>query len=129
MWPLRISASVALALLGGYAVLRTIATQCAGVQCDVYVMPSLALPIAAVVAVGVTGVLAIYRARPLGGSWPVILIASTLLGVIGPPVALAVFRDQPDSLVVVASLLLVQAPVAALVFSVHQAPKAASRLP
>jgi len=122
MWPIRIAAMVALLLFAGYAVLRAAAGQCSGAQCDAYVIPSLALPLAAVVAVGVTGVLAIYSARLVSRSWLWILAAATAVGVFGPPVALAIFRDQPDSLVFVASVLLVQGPVAALVFTISEKP-------
>jgi len=126
MWPIRISAAVTLVLLAGYSALRAVASQCVGTQCDIYVVPSLALPIAVLVAVGVTGALAISWARPVGGSWLVILIATTVIGVLGPPIALAVFRNQPDSLVMAATLLFIQGPVAALVYSISEAP---SRIP
>lgn len=122
MWPIRISAAASLLLLGTYMVLREIATQCSGAQCDAYILPSVALPIAVLVAVGVSGVLAISGARAAGGLWLVILIATTALGLLGPPVALAIFRDQPDSLVLTASLLLAQCPVAALVYTVSEVP-------
>jgi len=122
MWPIRISAGASLLLLGTYMVLREIATQCSGAQCDAYILPSIALPVAVLAAVGVTGALAISGARATGGSWLVILIAATALGLLGPPVALAIFRDQPDSLVLTASLLFAQCPVAALVFTVSEVP-------
>jgi hypothetical protein len=123
VWEIRISAVVALLLLAGYAVLRAAAGQCSGAQCDAYIVPSLAVPLAAVAAVGVTGGLAIYSARHVSQSWLWILVAATAVGVLGPPVALAIFRDQPDSLVFVASVLLVQGPVAALVFTISEKPQ------
>lgn len=112
-----------MALLTVYSILRAIAGQCEGAQCDAYILPSVALPVLAVIAVGVTGVLAILGARPAGGSWLVILIVTTVLGVLGPPIALAIFRDQPDSFVMAATVLLVQGPVAALVFTFNEAPR------
>jgi hypothetical protein len=122
MWPIRICAVIALVLLGSFSVLREIATQCVGTQCDVYFVPSVMLPLATLVAVAVTGVLAVSWARPVGGAWVAILIVTTALGLVGPPVTLLIFRDHPDSLVLVATLLLVQGPVAALVYSVNQVP-------
>ena len=123
MWPIRISAVVALALLAGYSVLRAAAGQCSGAECDAYIIPSVALPLAAVVAVAVTGGLAISSALRESRPWLGILIATTVLGVLGPPVAVAIFRDQPDSLIFVASVLLVQGPVAALVFTIAESPQ------
>ena len=123
MWRIRAGAVVALALLAAYSVLRAAAGQCSGAQCDAYIFPSLVLPLVVVIAVGVTGGLAIHLALRTSGSWLGILIVTTVLGVIGPPVALAIFRDQPDSLVFVASVLLVQGPVAALVFTINESPE------
>ena len=123
MRSIRISAVAALTLLAAYSVLRAIAGQCDGAQCDAYVLPSIALPILVIAAVGVTGVLAILGARPAGGSWLVILIVTTALGVLGPPIAVAIFRDQPDTFVMTATVLLVQGPVAALVFTFNESPR------
>jgi hypothetical protein len=122
VWAVRISAVLALLLLGAYSVLRAMATDCVGTQCDAYILPSIALPLATILAVALTGGLAIAHARPRGGAWLAILIATTAAGVLGPPVALAFFRDRPDSLVLAATVLLAQAPVAALVYTVNETP-------
>jgi hypothetical protein len=126
MWPIRISAGVTLVFLTGYWVLREVATACSGAQCDLYIIPSVALPLLVLISVGVTGWLAISWARPVGGVWLVILIGTTALGLLGPPVAVAIFRDQPDSLVLTATLLFAQGPVAALVYTIAEVP---SRIP
>ena len=122
MWPIRICATAALALLALYSVLRAIAGSCEGSQCDIYIIPSVALPLAVVVVVAVTGGLAVAWARKVARSWVVILSVTTLMGIVGPPAALAIFRDQPDSLVLAATLFLVVGPVAALVFTVSESP-------
>lgn len=126
MWPIRVSVAVSLVFLTSYWVLREVATACSGANCDAFIVPSVALPILVLISVGVTGWLAISWARPVGGAWLVILIATTALGLLGPPIALAIFRNQPDSLVLTATLLFAQGPVAALVYTIAEVP---SRIP
>ncbi|HYM65930.1 MAG TPA: hypothetical protein VEW68_01440 [Patescibacteria group bacterium] len=126
MWPIRVSAAASLLFLSAYWALREVAARCTGIQCDFYIIPSIGLPLLVLIAVGITGWLAISWARPVGGMWLSILIGSTAIGLLGPPIALAVFRDQPDSLVLTASLLFAQGPVAALVYTIAEVP---SRIP
>ncbi|HUZ88112.1 MAG TPA: hypothetical protein VNF26_14290 [Candidatus Baltobacterales bacterium] len=106
-------------LLGGYHVVRLAAGRCAGPQCDAYIPLSLLVPILVVVMVAVTGALAIRDARAHDRRWSVPLIASTVLGTAGPVVAAAVFRDQPDMVVVVATVLFLQAPLLALAYTLR----------
>jgi len=122
VWPIRISGFLTLLFLTAYWILRAVAATCSGLQCDIYILPSVALPLAVLIGVGVTGWLAISWARPVGGAWLGILVATTAVGLLGPPVALGLFRDQPDSLVLTATLLFAQSPVAALVYTISEVP-------
>lgn len=117
---LRLSAVAALLLLGVYFVLRFTAARCAGAQCDAYIWPSLILPIGVLLMVGNTGRLAIADARRRGPSWVAPLVATTVLGVAGPVAAVAVFRDQPDVVVAVATVLFLLTPLAALGYSLRR---------
>jgi hypothetical protein len=119
---LRASAVAALLLLGIYFVLRFIATQCSGAQCDAYIWPSLVFPVGVVLLVFNTGRLAISDARKAARAWFAPFVATTLLGVLGPVVAVAVFRDQPDAVVAVSTVLLLLTPLAALVYSFRRSP-------
>jgi hypothetical protein len=47
----------------------------------------------------------------------VVLGALTALGVVGPIVALAIFRDSPDRFVPVATVLVVALPVSVLLYT------------
>jgi hypothetical protein len=114
---IRLCAGAAVALLAGYYALRVAAQRCSGGACDAYIPFSLLLPVAILVMVAVTGVIAISAARPAGGAWLVILAAATALGVFGPLAALAVLKDRPDALVPAATLLFVLTPVAALAYT------------
>jgi hypothetical protein len=115
---IRIAAVITLALLAGYFGLRAAATACAGVQCDVYIPFSALVPALVLVAGAVTGGLAVAHARKASrGAWTWALAALTVLGVLGPLVSLAVLRDRPDTFVLVASVLSVLVPLAALAYS------------
>ena len=69
--------------------------------------------------VAVTGVLGIRDAREHDRRWSTPLIASTVLGTAGPVVGAAVFREQPDIVVAVATLLFLQAPLLALAYTLR----------
>lgn len=115
---IRIWAIAALGLLAAYGALRLIASNCTGVGCDVYIPLSLVLPVVILMMVAVTGVFAILAARPRHkeGSrvWLYLMIATTLLSVLGPVVGLGLFRDAPDVLVPLATVLFALLPVVAL---------------
>jgi len=116
---MRLSAAVALLLLVAYHGLRIAASQCTGLACDWYIPLSLVVPIAIVVAVAVAGIVAFPKARRAGASsWAAGIAVATVLGVAGPPVALAVLRDSPDVLVPVATVLWLLGPFYVLAFSV-----------
>lgn len=71
------------------------------------------------VAAGTMGLVAIYfgfRAR--GAGWFPVLLASASIGVIGPLVTLAMFRDRPDAFVFGGTALALVPPVMALAYSV-----------
>jgi heme/copper-type cytochrome/quinol oxidase subunit 3 len=127
---IRLSAIITLALLAGYFGLRAAATACTGAQCDVYIPFSALLPALVLVAGAVTGGLAVAHARKASRrAWTWALAALTLLGVLGPLVSLAVLRDQPDTFVLVVSVLSVLVPIGALVYSVMPSPARAPNAP
>ncbi len=111
-----------LALLGLYYVLRYTARQCAGAQCEWYIAPSLLLPLLVLVMVAVTGVLAISAAlrgdSATGGrAWLILMVVCAVLGGFGPLASLAIFRDSPDTLVPLATVLLLLVPISALTYT------------
>jgi len=71
--------------------------------------------------VAVTGVLAILAPRPRrkedGRAWLYLMVATTLLSVLGPVIGLGVLRDAPDVLAPLATALLALLPVVALGYS------------
>jgi hypothetical protein len=119
---IRSSALVTFAVAVADYVLRALATQCSGLQCDRYIGLSLLLPILMLVGAVVTGVVALTstRTRQQGdqGTWRGLLGGATVLSVVGPLVSLAVFRDSPDAFVPVATVLVLLTPLCALIYSV-----------
>jgi heme/copper-type cytochrome/quinol oxidase subunit 3 len=117
---IRAFAILTLVLLAAYFGLRVVATQCSGPRCDTYfIAPSLLLPLLILVVAAVTGILAITAARQgAQGAWAGALSACTLLGVLGPVVSLAIWRNSPDQFVLAATLLVLLVPLSALIFSV-----------
>lgn len=118
----QVCAVATLALLAVYYVLRFTASRCTGLQCEWYIAPSLLLPLLILVMVALTGVLAISAAlRGVkdngGGAWRALLVVCTLLGVAGPVVSLAIFRDSPDILVPLATVLFLLVPISALSYA------------
>jgi hypothetical protein len=120
----RVCAIAALLVLGAYHVMRLAAAQCNGDACDWYIAPSVLLPLLVLALVGLTGVLAIAAVRgrrdaPAARAWLITLIITTVLGVAGPVVSLAILRDSPDALVVSGTVLYMLTPVAALVYGLR----------
>ncbi len=113
---LRAAALVALALLAVYHLLRLAAARCTGGGCDLYIPVSLLLPVLTVAAVAVTAAIALQRTRNRL-AWRLLCAVGGAVGVIGPPVAAVLFRDRPDVLVPVATILLSIEPVVALAYS------------
>lgn len=115
---IRVAAIVTFGLLAAYYVLRALATQCSGPQCDNYIIPSLLLPVIVLLAAAVTGVLAIAAAAARRQhAWLSLASVATALSVLGPIASAVVFRDNPDSFVPAATVLASLAPLAALVYS------------
>jgi hypothetical protein len=112
----RASALVTLGLLIAYHLMRAAATACTGGGCDVYIPVSLLLPVLVLIGAAVSGVLAISAARR-DGAWLVVLLVCTVIGVVGPIVALLVLRDSPDAFVVTSTILVALVPVSVLVYS------------
>lgn len=117
MASIRIFAALTLGLLAVYYVLRAVAAQCSGNQCDVYIPLGLLVMLLILVKAAVTGLLAILSARQgAQRAWIGVLSTFTLLGVLGPIVSLAIFRDSPDLFVLVATLLVLFVPISALTY-------------
>lgn len=111
-------AAVSLGLLVAEYAERSIAAQCAGAACDWFLPLDLLLPLLILATVAVTGLLGFAAARSRGQTaWLSVFGAATVLGVLGPIVSLAVFRDSPDGFVPVATVLLAVVPVIALIYS------------
>jgi len=111
-------AIAALVLLGAFHVMRLAAAACSGAACDAFIPLSLLLPAAVLVCAGVAGTIA---ASGAGGAPRALLVAATLLSTAGPLIALALFRDSPDSLVAAATMLFLFSPAAALAYSFRPA--------
>jgi hypothetical protein len=122
---IRVLAFAVIALVGAYFVMRALATACAGSACDVYIPISLLLPLLIFLGTAVTAVLAIASARGLG-AWFAILIISTVLAVLGPIVALLLFKDSPDAFVATGTVLELQLAVVALAYTYRRTRPASS---
>jgi hypothetical protein len=118
MRSLRILAILTFVLIAGFYALRALAGKCAGGECETYIPFSLLLPLLALALAAVTSFMAIgaATARRQGG-WLVALIICTIVSVAGPIASAVIFRDSPDLFVPVATLLILFAPLAALVYS------------
>jgi heme/copper-type cytochrome/quinol oxidase subunit 3 len=118
MRSVRILAIITFAMLVAYYILRALAVQCSGPECETYIPFSLLLPLAALVLAAITGYLAIgaSRARRQAG-WLALLIICTILSITGPIASAFIFRDSPDLFVPVATILILFAPLAALIYS------------
>jgi len=118
MRSVRILAILTFALVAAFYGLRALAGQCAGPECEAYIPFSLLLPLAALILATITGYLAIgaSRARHQVG-WLVALIICTIVSVAGPIASAIIFRDSPDLFVPVATVLILFAPLTALVYS------------
>ena len=118
MRSVRILAILTFVLLIAYYVLRALAVRCSGPECETYIPFSLLFPLAALVLAAVTGYLAIgaSRARRQAG-WLATLIICTVVSVAGPIASAFIFRDSPDLFVPVATILILFAPLVALIYS------------
>ncbi|HEY7021344.1 MAG TPA: hypothetical protein VH349_09520 [Ktedonobacterales bacterium] len=118
MRSVRILAMLTFVLVAVFYALRALAVQCSGPECEAYIPFSLLLPLAALVLAAVTGYLAIGASnarRQIG--WLVALIICTIVSIAGPIVSAFVFHDSPDLFVPVATVLILFAPLAALIYS------------
>jgi hypothetical protein len=115
---IRILAVAVIVLVGAYFVMRALAAACTGSGCDIYIPISLLLPFLIFVATAITAVLAIAAARGLG-AWFAVLIMSTVLAVLGPIVALLIFKDSPDAFIATGTVLELQLAVVALAYSFY----------
>jgi hypothetical protein len=118
MRSIRILAIITFALVAAFYGLRALAGQCVGGECETYIPFSLLLPLAALVLAAITGYLAIgaSRARRQVG-WLAALIVCTIISVAGPIASAFIFRDSPDLFVPVATILILFAPLVALIYS------------
>lgn len=113
---IRALALVTIALLIAYHVLRVVATQCSGAQCDVYIPLSLLIPVLVLISALVTGLVALSAARR-DTAWFALLLVSIVVSVAGPLVILAILKDSPDGFVFTSTVLVIAAPLAALLYS------------
>ena len=102
-----------IALVVAYFVMRAFATACTGAACDVYIPISALLPALIFLCAAVTAVLALTSART-SHAWFAGLMISTALAIVGPIVALVIFRDKPDAFVATGTVLELQLAVVAL---------------
>ena len=109
-------ALITLALLVAYHVLRLVASNCSGSGCDAFIPFSLLFPLLIVIMVAITGVQAITRPGPAFASGRPILAALTAVGVLGPILALLVFRDRPDAFVWTSTVLVLLLPAAVIAY-------------
>jgi hypothetical protein len=118
MRSIRILVIITFALVAAFYGLRALAGQCVGGECETFIPFSLLLPLAALVLAAVTGYSAIgaSRARRQAG-WLALLLICTIVSVAGPIASAFVFRDSPDLFVPVATVLILFAPLAALIYS------------
>lgn len=76
------------------------------------------MPILILVLAAITGLTAFSRAsRSDRRRWALVLGVLTAVGVVGPIVALSLFRDSPDRFVLTATVLTGLVPVTALLYS------------
>ena len=109
---------VTVGLLVAYYGMRSMASQCNGMQCDAYIPVSLLLPGLILVMAALTGLWATTTAsRQSETTWRLILGVCTLVGVVGPVVSLVIWRDHPDTAVITATLLVALVPGLALSYS------------
>lgn len=118
---IRILSAAVIALLAVYFAVRAMASGCAGAACDVYIPISALVPLLVLVMAVVTGIVAITSARH-DHTWFTVLLGATVLGVLGPVVALLVFKDSPDTFVPVSTGLVLLVPIAALAYTFIYAP-------
>ena len=109
-----------LGLVVAYHALRLAAGQCVGGGCDAYIPLSLLLPVAMLVSAGVSGLWAMAEAlRRKQGLWATGLGACTLLSIGGTVAAAVIWRDSPDLLVGIATVLIALTPVIVLVYGLR----------
>lgn len=107
-----------LLLLAGFHVLRLLATACAGPACEAYIPLSLLVPLLLLGGETVTALAARAEMRRLPWSrWNVALAVAAVAGVGGPILVLAIFRNSPDPVVVISTVLFAALPLTALAYS------------
>ena len=122
-------ALITLALLVAYHALRLLASSCEGSGCDVLIPFSLLLPLLIVIMVAITGVQATLNSGRFGPARRTVLGGLTAVGVLGPILALLVFRDRPDAFVWTATVLIILLPLAVIAFWLRDRGLRSRRLP
>lgn len=81
------------------------------------------LPLAILITVALTGWRAVLASREATASrpWPILFADLTVLGIVGPLLALPLFRDSPDRFVFVSTVCVVLLPVLVLGYSLQVA--------
>lgn len=114
---LRICALLTLAVLAAYHATRILAAQCSGPRCDVFIGNVLIFALAACLA-ALTGLLGIVAAaRRQQGGWLGLLVGCTLLEILVPTVGLALFRNSPDTFVILSTTAVALVSLVTLIYS------------
>ncbi len=114
MTRVRALAFLTIGVLLVYHMVRLISEDCSGPGCEWFIPISLYLPLTAFSLAIITGVRA-YLASEARSLRRAILAVSIAISGIGPFGAIVVLRNNPDLVVPIATVLLLVAPVAALV--------------
>lgn len=113
MASIRISALLTLGILVVYYMLRLLKP-----QNDLFIAPSLLLPILAIVLGALSGILAATAAnRKKQRIWLALLMGVTLLDILGPIVAAFILRDHPDPFVILSMIFILLTPLSAWIYS------------
>ena len=114
MSSIRVLTLLCIVLIALYYLLNAVARECSGIACDMFIPLSLLLPLITVVTVATTGVFATYEARTGPAIWVVLLGTCSILGGLGPVVALLALRNSPDILVPLPTALELLVPAGTL---------------
>ncbi len=114
MTRVRALALMTMGVLLVYHLVRLGSVDCSGPGCEWFIPISIYLPLTAFALALITGVCAFLVTRPRS-LWRAVLTVAIATSAIGPLGAVVMLRNTPDLVVPVATVLLLAAPVAALI--------------
>ncbi len=114
MTRVRALAFLTIAVLLVYHLVRLASADCSGPGCEWFIPLSIYLPLTGFALAVITGVCGIQATGPRS-IWRAILAVALVISVIGPFAAVIQLRNSPDLVVPIATVLLLVAPVAALI--------------